>query len=43
MSKGQILYFLSFKILFITSEGEIKRKKVLGGIVGLEPMKGDRL
>ena len=43
MSKGQILDFLSLRILFITSEGEIKGKEVLGGIVGLEPVKGGRL
>jgi len=33
MSNGQVLDFLSFWILFITSEGEIGGKEVEGGIV----------
>jgi hypothetical protein len=40
---GQVLDFLSFRILFITLEGEMMRKEALGGIVGLEPVKGGRL
>jgi hypothetical protein len=40
MSKGQVLDFLSFMSLFITSEVDDRGKKVLGGIVGHEPVKG---
>ena len=39
MPKGQVLDFLSFMSLFITSEVDVRGKEVLGGIVGHEPVK----
>jgi len=37
-----MLDFLRFRILFVISEGEIREKKVLEELVGLEPVKGGK-
>jgi hypothetical protein len=43
ISKGQVLDFLSFWIVIITLEGEIRRKEALGEKVGHGPVNGRRL